>query len=437
MASLRPISELGSLIQDHTRTIEDGMKGSPGGEFLTSFGSKPAQMPSSLAPPRAELLETLDELRARLLGPMGYLTSLALPSPVITIVLQTLYTYNIASHVPLTPGATITYPDLAARCGLPVDDTRRIMQAAIAFRIFEEASPDTSVRHNALSGILAVIPGMNDVLGFLVEEHTAAAAKFVESLRRWPGSGEPGHCALMLASRAEKGLSNDDFEDPSKGYFDFIADDEKRVARFRMAMGLASNSPAYSWSYFVDSLPWADSEQCPETIADIGGAGGELCHAILRKYPGVKKATVLDLPEVIAGVKAPEDLEARLDFAAYNFLAETVTLKVDAYVFRHIFHDWSDQYAAKILTNLVPALKSSSRIWIAEVVLPDLSESAHTRDQTQRGADLIMKIGHNGKERSKRGWEDLFAEADKRFRIESIVQPAGAHDAIIEVVFDA
>ena len=54
-----------------------------------------------------------------------------------------------------------------------------------------------------------------------------------------------------------------------------------------------------------------------------------------------------------------------------------------------------------------------------------------------RSADIMMKVGFNGKERSRRGWEAVFAEADKRFRIQSIVQPKGAVDAVIEVVFDA
>lgn len=93
---------------------------------------------------------------------------------------------------------------------------------------------------------------------------------------------------------------------------------------------------------------------------------------------------MLDLPEVVADGKAPEDLEGKLEFESYNFLTETVTRKADVYVFRHIFHDWSDQYGAKILKNLVPALKKGSKIWISEVVLPDLSDRNHTKDQAQR-----------------------------------------------------
>ncbi|KAI1498673.1 S-adenosyl-L-methionine-dependent methyltransferase [Biscogniauxia marginata] len=441
MAPPRSISELASLAERHARALEDGVKGTPGDDFSLALGAPPlVRVPAPLEATRAELLETIDELRARVLGPLGFLNTVALPVPALTIVMHTLYSFDIPSRVPLAPGASITYADLGALCGLPEDDARRVLQTAASFRIFEEAEPGVSVRHNAVSGVFAAAPGMRDMLGLIAEEHVPSAGRFVESLRRFPGSGEPGHAALVVALRAQQGSEEKDEgrtdPDPSKGYFDLIAGDEQRVARFRTAMGVAARSPAFSSSYFVDSLPWGSSDRCPETVADIGGAGGDLCQLLLRTYPGVKKAASLDLPEVVAGAEIPSDLEGRLEFAPYDFLAEMVPRRADAYVFRHIFHDWSDQYAVKILRNLVPALEpGKSRLWLSEVVLPNLSY--HTRDQTQRSADLLMKAGFNGKERSKRDWESLFAQVDKRFHIASIVQPQGANDAVIEVAFDA
>lgn len=105
---------------------------------------------------------------------------------------------------------------------------------------------------------------------------------------------------------------------------------------------------------------------------------------VLRTYPNVKKGIVLDLPEVVADAKVPEDLNNRLEYKSYNFLTEKVTYHADVYVFRHIFHDWSDQYAAKILKNLVPALKKGSKIWLSEVVLPNLSDENRLKDRMQR-----------------------------------------------------
>ncbi|KAI1769896.1 S-adenosyl-L-methionine-dependent methyltransferase [Hypoxylon cercidicola] len=442
MAPLRSVSELASIIERHTQTVETELKGTPGTEFSLAFGAPPQiNVPPSLEATRGELLETIDELRARLLGPLGYLMATLLPTPALIGILHTLYAFDIASHIPLGPDAEISYEELAERCGIPEDDTRRVVQAAIAFRIFEEATPEVSVRHNAISSTF-VSSTMKAMMGLFIEDQCSGVYKLVESLKRFPGSGEPGHSALVLAFRESKAVKegkvvDQEIADPSKSIFDYISEDEQRVARFRSVMGMSTKSLAYRASYFTDNLPWTDENQCPTTVADIGGAGGEICQAILRSYPDVKKAYVLDLPEVVADAKAPEDLEGRLEFESYNFITEKMTRDADVYVFRHIFHDWSDQYGAKILKNLVPALKEGSKIWISEVVLPNLSDRNHMKDQTQRGADILMKCGFNSKERSKRGWETLLAMADERLRITSITRPDGAHDAVIEIVFDA
>ncbi|KAF3059436.1 6-hydroxytryprostatin B O-methyltransferase [Daldinia childiae] len=442
MAPLRSVSELASIVERDTRTLEDGLKRSPEAQFSLAFGAPPQiELSPTLGGTRDELLETIEELRIRLLGPMGYLLSFLLPMSAAVAVFKTLYAFDIASHIPLAPNAEISYKDLAKSCGLPEEDTRRIVQAAITFYVFEEVTPDMSVRHNAISSMFTV-PEMKDILGLFIDEQLSGAAKLVESMRRFPDSGEPGHSASALAMREEKavkemGIDREEIADPSKNFFDYIAEDERRVARFRSAMGVSTKAPAFKSSYFVDALPWVNKDQCPETVVDIGGAGGEVIQLILRTYPNIKKGVVLDLPEVVADAKVPEDLNNRLEYKSYNFLKEKVTYHADVYIFRHIFHDWSDQYAAIILKNLVPALKKGSKIWLSEVVLPNLSDGNRLRDRMQRSADVYMKSGFNGKERSKRNWETLLAASDERLRIVNITKPYGVHDSVIEIVFDA
>ncbi|OTB17791.1 hypothetical protein K445DRAFT_364828 [Daldinia sp. EC12] len=442
MPTLRSVSELASIVERNTRIIEDGVKGSPGAQFSVAFGAPPQiELSPELGETRDELLETIEELRVRVQGPMAYLMSFILPTSAVVAIFKALYTFDIASHVPLAPNAEISYADLAQSCGIPEDDIRRIVQAAITFHVFEEATPDLSVRHNAMSSVFTV-PEMKDILGLFVEEQLSGVIKLVESIQRFPGSGEPGHSASVLAFREEKavkelGINREEIADPSNNFFNYIAEDEKRVARFRSAMGVSTKAPAFTSAYFVNTLPWANKDQCPETVVDIGGAGGEVVQRILRAYPNVKKGVVLDLPEVVADAQVPDDLNNRLEYKSYNFLTEKVTYHADAYVFRHIFHDWSDQYATKILKNLVPALKKGSKIWLAEVVLPNLSEKNRLKDRMQRSADIFMKSGFNGKERSKRNWETLLAASDERLQIVNITKPHGAHDSIIEIVFDA
>ncbi|TRX96971.1 hypothetical protein FHL15_002277 [Xylaria flabelliformis] len=449
MTSQRSITELAALIEKNTKVLEQGTKGQPGGDFSLTFTLPPAavKLDSSLETVRNEILEAADELKVRLLGPFAYIGAVAWPvtrlsdmkvkKPAIIVIFDCLYRFDIAGNVPATPGESITYDALAQRIGMPVDDLRRVLQTAIAYRIFEEAEPEVSVRHNAVSAIFTLIPGIKDALSLLVEDNPNGARRFVESVKRYPGSGEPGHSALMFAERAMRGLSNDDIKDPSKGLFDIIADDPARLTRFRNTMGMATRAPGYAVEYFLDSVPWSDAARCPKRVVDIGGAGGDLSKQILSRYPWVQSATSVDLPEVIATAETPAELEGRLSFKPYNFLTETMSYPADAYLFRHIFHDWSDQYAVKIFKNLAVGLKEGTRVWINEVVLPQLSERNHLNDQRQRGADLLMKVGFNGKERSRRGWEAVLAEANPRFRIESIVKPEGASDAVIEIVFGA
>ncbi|KAI1357803.1 S-adenosyl-L-methionine-dependent methyltransferase [Xylaria arbuscula] len=441
MAPEQSISELAELIQKNAKILQDGTKDQLGSDFSFNFTLPPVapKLDASLEAVRAEAVEAADELKARLLGPFLYLGTLVLPVPSLIVICACLFHFRIATHVPTQPGESITYTDLAARCGMPVDELRRVVQTAIAYRMFEEDVPDVSVKHNTVSALFGLNPGMTDLLHMLAEENPLGAMKFVEAMRRYPGSGEPGHSARMVAERSERGLSNDinNIADPTKGFFDMIASDPVRVSRFRASMDTATRAPGFAFSYFLDNVPWGDASQCPKTIVDIAGAGGDVCKQILRRYSGVEKATSVDLPEVIETCEVPEDLTGRLDFARYNFLTETMPYEADAYLFRHIFHDWSDQYASKILKNLAPALRAGTRVWINEIVFPELSATNHLNDQRQRTGDLMMKVGFNGKERSRRGWEDVFAAADKRYRIQSIVQPKGAVDAVIEVVFDA
>lgn len=42
----------------------------------------------------------------------------------------------------------------------------------------------------------------------------------------------------------------------------------------------------------------------------------------------------------------------------------------DVYFFRWIFHDWSNTYGAKLLRNLIPALKKGAKVVISEICIP-------------------------------------------------------------------
>ena len=73
MAPLRSISELASIIESCSRKIENGLKGTSGAEFSLALGTPPLiKLDPALEAARNEIIETTDELRARILGPVGY-----------------------------------------------------------------------------------------------------------------------------------------------------------------------------------------------------------------------------------------------------------------------------------------------------------------------------------------------------------------------------
>ncbi len=99
MAPLRSVSELASIIEHHTQAVEEGLKGTPESEFSLAFGAPlQIQVPPSLEATRGELLETIDELRARLLGPLGYLMATVLPT--------------VCARNPLRSGRKLEFTDL-------------------------------------------------------------------------------------------------------------------------------------------------------------------------------------------------------------------------------------------------------------------------------------------------------------------------------------
>lgn len=63
----------------------------------------------------------------------------------------------------------------------------------------------------------------------------------------------------------------------------------------------------------------------------------------------------------------PSHLSERVSFQAHDFFAPQ-TVAGDVYLLRHVCHNWSDKNAARILRNLVPAMKGSSRILLVEIV---------------------------------------------------------------------
>lgn len=141
------------------------------------------------------------------------------------------------------------------------------------------------------------------------------------------------------------------------------------------------------------------------TIVDVGGGHGSLLAALLRAAPAAR-GVLYDLPAVVASRPADGP------FAALGDRAQAVggdffeaVPQGDAYVMKHILHDWSDALAIKILKAIRAAIGPTGKLLVVEMVVPDGPgpDMAKLMDLNM----LVMTPG--GKERTATEWTTLFA----------------------------
>ena len=142
------------------------------------------------------------------------------------------------------------------------------------------------------------------------------------------------------------------------------------------------------------------------TLVDVAGGHGAVLTAILQKHPGMQ-GVLFDLEHVIAGAGAriaQLGLTDRCRTVTGNFF-EAVP-EGDAYVMKHIIHDWDDERALAILRNIRKAMHRGGRvILIDSVVLPG------NQPDFAKIIDLEMLLLPGGRERTEAEFRALFAAA--------------------------
>ncbi|MBI3652243.1 MAG: methyltransferase [Acidobacteria bacterium] len=163
------------------------------------------------------------------------------------------------------------------------------------------------------------------------------------------------------------------------------------------------------------------------TLVDIAGGHGYLLAQILKANPQLK-GVLFDVPSVIAGAAAlleQEGVTGRVETVAGNFFA-SVPANADAYIMKHIIHDWDDEQAAAILRNIRKGIHPDGKVLLVETVVPEGNESHYSKL-----LDLEMLVSPGGIERTAGEYRDLFAAAG--FKLTRIV-PTPSPYSVIEAV---
>ena len=143
------------------------------------------------------------------------------------------------------------------------------------------------------------------------------------------------------------------------------------------------------------------------TLADIGGGNGSVLTAILRRHPAMH-SILFDLPAVSERAKANLEaagLEGRCSVLAGNFFV-SVPPGADAYLMRHIIHDWDDDKSITILRNCRRAMGQGGKLLIVEGVVPPGNEPS-----VSKFFDLAMMALPGGMERTEEEYRQLVEAA--------------------------
>jgi hypothetical protein len=147
-----------------------------------------------------------------------------------------------------------------------------------------------------------------------------------------------------------------------------------------------------------------------KTIVDVGGGHGVLLNTILKAFPGVN-GIVFDAPSVVAGAEdaiREAGLSGRCRAVGGDFF-RGVPAGGDAYLMKHIIHDWSDDQATAILRNCREGVNPSGRLLLIEMVV-GLGDAA----DIARLIDLEMLVNLTGRERTEVEYRHLLAGAGWR-----------------------
>jgi hypothetical protein len=314
-------------------------------------------------PPQIDPAQTVFQLAT------GYIASAAL---------QTAVKLGIADHLAKGPQPVVA---LAAAAGVNEDALYRVLRALATVGVFEETGPRTFSLTPAADLLRSDRPGLRDMALWITSPfHFRVYSNALHAVR----TGEPA---------AEKTVGMPVFE--------YFTRDPELSDIFNNAMTAFSAAviPAVLDVYDFSGI---------DVLVDVAGGHGAVLTSILERYPDMR-GILMDVDHVVAGARPKIEamnLQGRCETAAGDFFKAVP--EGDAYIMKHIIHDWDDERASVILRNIHEALaaKADGRVILIESVIqpgnaPDLGKLI----------DLEMLMMPGGRERTADEFEALFAKS--------------------------
>jgi hypothetical protein len=208
----------------------------------------------------------------------------------------------------------------------------------------------------------------------------------------WQNWGELMHCVKTGETAHKKVHGIDSFK--------FFAENKEAGNVFNNAMTNFSESvvPAVVEAYDFSGF---------DKLVDIAGGYGFTLAGILKANQQLK-GILFDLSYVIKDAKefmGKEDVINRVELVAGDFF-QSVPAGADAYIMKHIIHDWNDELCVKILQNIGSVMNKKGKVLIVEMVVPEINLPSPAKM-----LDLQMLVMEGGKERTKEEFQSLLKTA--------------------------
>ncbi|MGF1466719.1 MAG: methyltransferase [Sandaracinaceae bacterium] len=289
---------------------------------------------------------------------------------------------GLADHLADEPRSA---EDLARRAGCHADALRRVLRLLVSAGVFRE---DDEGRFSATE------------LGACMREGSSRSSVLLFS---GPGQWAVWGDLLTTVKTGEPALERVF----GVGPFQYFDERPEEAAVFDRAMSgfSAMIAKAVAAAYDFSSM---------RSVVDVGGGDGALLLGILEAQEALR-GTVFDLPRLAGPARrriADAGLGERCAFLGGDFFT-SVPPGADAYVLKHVIHDWEDARAADILRNVRRAMGEGGKLLIVESLYPERIDTSSASQGAAKN-DCNMLVATGGRQRTEQAFRDLLAAAGLR-----------------------
>jgi len=288
--------------------------------------------------------------------------------------------------------------ELAAEIGANPDALYRLMRATASVGVLSEGR-DGKFSQTPMSAVLRS------------DAKPSLRAIAIMGGREWHGRGwsHLEYCVRTGKQAMEQVYGVDIFN-----YFKRETE-EARIFNDGMTALSMVDSPAVADAYNFEGI---------HSIVDIAGGHGLLLATILERNPQMR-GTLFEVPHVLEGARRGplKPLADRCTFASGDMFSG-VPSGADAYIMKHVIHDWPDENCIQILKACRKGVNPGGKLLVVDSVI-----QAGNDFSPSKFLDLQMLIFPSGCERTETQFRELLASAG--WKLNRVI-PTAAMDSIVE-----